>query len=127
MSHGRFHISKIVEASKEAIMPSVVTTREKIHHPATESLDLATLMRTLGDPVRLDIVRLLADGRPRMCSEISAAMGQPNSTCSYHLKLMREAGITRAKQQGTQRLISLRDEDLEARFPGLVEVLTARL
>lgn len=103
---------------------SVVTAREKIHHPPTESLDLATVMRTLGDPVRLDIVRLLSDGTPRMCSEISAAMGQPNSTCSYHLKQMREAGITRAKQQGTLRLISLRDEDLQARFPGLLEVLT---
>jgi DNA-binding transcriptional ArsR family regulator len=105
----------------------VATTREKIHHPPAESLDLATIMRTLGDPVRLDIVRLLADGRPRMCSEISGEMGQPNSTCSYHLRLMREAGITRARAQGTHRLISLRDEDLEARFPGLVEVLTARL
>jgi DNA-binding transcriptional ArsR family regulator len=90
-----------------------------------ESLDLATVMRTLGDPARLDIARLLADGKPRMCSEISSAMGQPNSTCSYHLRLMREAGITRAQARGTQRLISLRDEDLEARFPGLVEVLTA--
>jgi DNA-binding transcriptional ArsR family regulator len=105
----------------------VATTREKIHHPPAESLDIATIMRTLGDPVRLDIVRLLADGRPRMCSEISGEMGQPNSTCSYHLRLMREAGITRARAQGTHRLISLRDEDLEARFPGLVEVLTARL
>lgn len=105
----------------------MVTTREKIHHPPTESLDLATIMRTLGDPARLDIVRLLADGRPRMCSEISGEMGQPNSTCSYHLRLMREAGLTRARAEGTHRLISLRDEDLEARFPGLLEVLTARL
>jgi DNA-binding transcriptional ArsR family regulator len=105
----------------------MAATREKIFHPPTESLDLATIMRTLGDPARLDIVRLLADGRPRMCSEISGEMGQPNSTCSYHLRLMREAGLTRARAEGTHRLISLRDEDLEARFPGLLEVLTARL
>jgi DNA-binding transcriptional ArsR family regulator len=102
-------------------------TREKIFHPPAESLDLATIMRTLGDPARLDIVRLLADGRARMCSEISHEMGQPNSTCSYHLRLMREAGLTHARAQGTHRLISLRDEDLEARFPGLLEVLTARM
>ena len=102
----------------------MATTREKIHHPPAESLDLATIMRTLGDPVRLDIVRLLADGRPRMCSEISGEMGQPNSTCSYHLRLLREAGVTRARSAGTQRLISLRREDLDARFPGLVDVLT---
>jgi DNA-binding transcriptional ArsR family regulator len=102
----------------------VTTTREKIPHPATSSLDLATIMRTLGDPVRLDIVRLLVDGVPRMCSDISATMGQPNSTCSYHLKLMREAGLTLATQRGTQRLITLRRDDLDTRFPGLVDVLT---
>ncbi len=102
----------------------MTTTREKIPHPALEALDLATIMRTLGDPVRLDIVRLLSDDVPRMCSDISSLMGQPNSTCSYHLKLLREAGVTRTRAEGTHRLISLRREDLETRFPGLVAVLT---
>ncbi len=52
-------------------MPAPATPREKILHPATAALDLATIMRTLGDPVRLEIVRLLADGRPRACGELS--------------------------------------------------------
>ena len=99
-------------------------THEKIPHPSVESLDLATIMRTLGDPSRLEIVRLLGDGRTRICNDISAQVGLPNSTCSYHLRLLREAGITRARAAGTQRLISLRTDDLEARFPGLVGVLT---
>jgi DNA-binding transcriptional ArsR family regulator len=100
------------------------STRAKIPHPATESLDLATIMRTLGDPVRLEIVRLLADDRPRVCGELSTALGIPASTGSYHLKLLREAGVTRTQAQGTLRLISLRRDDLGARFPGLVDVLT---
>ena len=79
--------------------------RDKIPHPDTAALDLATIMRTLGDPVRLDIVRLLSDDQPRICNDISAEMGMPNSTCSYHLRLLREAGVTRARAQGTQRLI----------------------
>ena len=99
-------------------------TTEKIHHPAADALDLATVMRTLGDPSRLEIVRLLADGGPRVCNDIADEVGLPNSTCSYHLRLLREAGITRARAEGTQRLISLRREDLESRFPGLVDVLT---
>ena len=81
-------------------------------------------MRTLGDPARLEIVRLLADDRERMCNDISGMVGMPNSTCSYHLRLLREAGVTRARAAGTQRLISLRRDDLETRFPGLVNVLT---
>ena len=105
-------------------MPASAPTREKIPHPAAEALDLATIMRTVGDPLRLDIVRLLADGRPRVCSEIQHALGLPASTGSYHLKLLREAGVTRTRAAGTQRLISLRRDDLESRFPGLVDVLT---
>ena len=103
---------------------SLTQTPEKIPHPASESLDLATIMRTVGDPVRLAIVRLLADQRPRPCGEISTVMGIPNSTSSYHLRLLREAGITRTTAAGTQRVISLRRDDLEERFPGLVGVLT---
>ncbi len=98
--------------------------REKIPHPDAAALDLATIMRTVGDPLRLDIVRLLSDGRPRVCNEISDALGLPPSTASYHLRLLREAGVTRARSQGTLRLISLRRDDLESRFPGLVDVLT---
>jgi DNA-binding transcriptional ArsR family regulator len=104
-----------------ATTPSV---RDKIPHPAIEALDLATIMRTLGDPLRLDLVRMLADDRPRDCGEVSTALGLPASTASYHLRLLREAGVTRTRAEGTQRIISLRRDDLEQRFPGLIEVLT---
>ena len=99
-------------------------TRERIQHPDVGAFDLATIMRTLGDPVRLEIVRHLADGREYLCGELSQALGIPTSTGSYHLKLLREAGLTRTRANGTQRLISLRSDDLESRFPGLVRVLT---
>ena len=99
--------------------------REKIPHPETGALDLATIMRVVGDPIRLDMVRLLADGTPRVCSDIQQVVGLPTSTCSYHLKLLREAGVTRARAEGTNRLVTLRFDDLEERFPGLLGVLTA--
>ena len=99
-------------------------TREKIPHPDTEAIDLATVMRTVGDPLRLDIVRLLADGREMNCHDLQARFGLPASTGSYHLRLLREAGVTRTRAEKTQRFISLRRDDLERRFPGLVDVLT---
>jgi DNA-binding transcriptional ArsR family regulator len=105
-------------------MPATSSYLDKIPHPAAEALDLATIMRTVGDPVRLEIVRMLADGRPRVCNELSSALGIPASTGSYHLKLLREAGVTRTRAQGTLRQITLRRDDLEERFPGLVDVLT---
>jgi DNA-binding transcriptional ArsR family regulator len=106
------------------VMSVDVRTREKIPHPAADALDLATILRTVGEPVRLDVVRLLADDRPRLCSDIADALGLPDSTSSYHLRLLREAGLTRTRAEGTRRLISLRRDDLEARFPGLIDVLT---
>jgi DNA-binding transcriptional ArsR family regulator len=103
---------------------SAVRLAEKIRHPEAAALDLATIMRTVGDPVRLAIVRELADGREHACGDLQVALGIPASTGSYHLRLLREAGVTRTRADGTSRLISLRHDDLETRFPGLVDVLT---
>jgi DNA-binding transcriptional ArsR family regulator len=105
-------------------VPAPVSQREKIPHPPASALDLATIMRAVGDPLRLDIVRLLADDRQRDCGEVAELLGVPTSTCSYHLRLLREAGVTRTRPEGTQRYITLRRGDLEERFPGLVDVLT---
>ena len=102
------------------------TARERIPHPPTEALDLPTILRTTGDPLRLEIVRLLADGREHPCGELADRLGVPVSTGSYHLRLLREAGVTRSRAEGTTRYISLRRDDLEARFPGLADVLTGR-
>jgi DNA-binding transcriptional ArsR family regulator len=105
-------------------MPATTSDIEKIPHPPTAALELATVMRVVSDPVRLQVVRLLSDGRPRICGEISDALGLPASTSSYHLRLLRDAGVIRSRAQGTLRLISLRRGDLDERFPGLVDVLT---
>jgi DNA-binding transcriptional ArsR family regulator len=98
--------------------------RERIPHPPASAIELATILRTVGDPVRLAMVRLLSDDRERVCTEIQDTLGLPASTSSYHLRLLREAGVTRTRAQGTQRLISLRRDDLDELFPGLLDVLT---
>ena len=107
-------------------MPGMVSVSrlEKISHPPASALDLATIMHTLGDPIRLQIVRLLADGHEHGCGQLSTTLGLPASTASYHMRLLREAGVTRTRAEGTQRFTSLRRDDLHERFPGLVDVLT---
>jgi DNA-binding transcriptional ArsR family regulator len=101
----------------------VAITSERIHHPATAELDLARVLRATGDAVRLAIVRLLADDTERTCNEIQVELGLPSSTSSYHLRLLREAGLTRTRAQGTERRITLRRVDLDERFPGLLDAL----
>jgi DNA-binding transcriptional ArsR family regulator len=97
----------------------------QIHQPSTDGIDLATVLRTLGDPSRLTIVRLLAERGELSCSAVQEQLELPASTSSYHLRLLREAGVTRTRASGTLRYVSLRREDLDGRFPGLLEALTA--
>jgi DNA-binding transcriptional ArsR family regulator len=47
------------------------------------------------------------------------------STCTHHFKVLREAGVIQQRQEGTSRLNTLRRDDLEARFPGLLETVLA--
>jgi DNA-binding transcriptional ArsR family regulator len=102
------------------------TTRaERIRHPEVESLDLATIMRALGDPLRIQIVRLVDAEGEILCTEIYDQLGLPASTGSYHLRQLREAGVTRARAIGPKRMTSLRREDLESRFPGLVDLVVS--
>jgi hypothetical protein len=55
--------------------------------------------------------------------------GQPfsgKSTQSGHFKVLREAGLIRQRDEGTRRLNRLRRDDLDARFPGLIDLVTAQ-
>jgi DNA-binding transcriptional ArsR family regulator len=102
-----------------------MTSRE-IRHPAASELDLATILRTVGDPVRLAIVQQLLQGGERICTNLNESIDIPASTLSYHLRLLREAGVTRTRAVGTERHVSVRRDDLERLFPGLLEVLAAK-
>jgi DNA-binding transcriptional ArsR family regulator len=102
-----------------------VTALREIPHPAADQLDLARVLGAAGDPVRLALLRLLSDGRERTCNEIQDALGLASSTCSYHLRLLREAGLTLTRAEGTARRTTLRRADLDERFPGLLPMLEA--
>jgi len=94
-----------------------------IHHPAASELDLATILRTVGDPVRLAILDRLREGGEATCGVLADQLGMPVSTLSYHLRQLREAGVTQTRAEGTERYMSLRVDDLEERFPGLLTLL----
>lgn len=90
----------------------------EIPHPGRGDLDLASVLHALSDPVRLEIVAGLAGGDERTCGSFDVTVTK--STCTHHFRVLREAGLIRQRQQGTMRLNSLRRDDLEARFPGLL-------
>ncbi len=89
--------------------------------PALASVSLVTVLEALSDPVRLQIVRQLAGcGAGELsCGQIELPVTK--STASHHLKTLTTSGITAEREAGTRKFIRLRREELDARFPGLLE------
>src|SRR4051812_49931168 len=93
--------------------------REPFHPPAGE-IDLASVMHALSDPVRLEIVARLAESDGENCGGIGGGIDVHKSTMSHHYRVLREAGVTRTTLEGRSRVVRLRYDSLEARFPGLL-------
>jgi DNA-binding transcriptional ArsR family regulator len=92
---------------------------EKIPHPARKEIELSAVLHALSDPIRLKMVAYLAgSGKERTCGSFDVPVSK--STCTHHFRVLREAGIIHQRQQGTARLNTLRRDDLEAKFPGLL-------
>jgi DNA-binding transcriptional ArsR family regulator len=89
--------------------------------PTQEQFSLADVLYALSDPTRLHIVKRLAlDGEQTCCAfELPIA----KSTLSHHFKVLRDAGLVFTRTEGTQSWNSLRRQELNDRFPGLLDVV----
>ena len=97
-------------------------TAEQIAHPSRNQIELGDVLHALSDPVRLRIVAALASGDGELtCGSFDVPVTK--STCTHHFKVLREAGVIHQRHEGTARLNALRRDDLEARFPGLLETI----
>jgi DNA-binding transcriptional ArsR family regulator len=94
---------------------------ETLPAPRREDLRLEDVLQALGDPVRLQIVRTLWDDETgqRPCGTFGLPVAK--STASHHFRVLREAGVIHQRAAGRERLTELRGDDLDARFPGLLQ------
>ena len=97
----------------------------ELRHPPVNALTLADVFHAMSDPVRLEIVRRLADRREHAYAAFD--FGLSRATLSHHFRVLREAGLTRTRVEGKHRFVQLRHADLEARFPGLLGPVTGLL
>ena len=93
--------------------------------PDMQDVDLVCVLRALGDPIRLNIVRTLADGEPHPKSMDLWDVDVQKSTMAHHFKTLRECGITRTLVAGRNHEIQLRKAELDQRFPGLIDSVIA--
>ena len=98
-------------------------TARKLSGPARGEMTLAPVLAALSDPVRLKIVCMLASGGELSCRAFGVPIAK--STLTHHLKVLRDAGVITQRPVGTSRMTCLRREDLDARFPGLLDSVLA--
>ena len=93
-------------------------------HPPAAALDLQRVLEALVDPVRRSIVAQLgAADQDIKCGDFDIAVSK--STATHHFKVLREAGLIRQHYAGTSRMNTLRRADLDAVFPGLLNIVMA--
>jgi DNA-binding transcriptional ArsR family regulator len=96
--------------------------------PAVADMQLPRVLAALADPHRLAAVRFVARHGESWCAQVIEEAGLPMTkpTFSHHLRILREAGIVTKRIQGARGYMSLRKNDLDQRFPGLIDsILTA--
>ena len=94
-----------------------------VSHPDVESVEVDEVLKALADPTRRQIVRLLMTEGDRPCGTFGLPVAA--STLSHHFRTLRKAGILRQYDDGRQRMNTLRLDELDERFPGLVRAVLA--
>jgi DNA-binding transcriptional ArsR family regulator len=88
--------------------------------------DVVAVLHALADPVRLEMVRQLAQHGPNgelACGQIAVPVTK--STATHHLKVLCGAGLTTERAEGTRKYIRLRRDEIDRRFPGLLDSVLA--
>jgi DNA-binding transcriptional ArsR family regulator len=102
-------------------MPRSQRPHSALAHPDIADLDVLDVLHALADPTRMTIVRTLLDDPERACGTFPVDVAP--STLTHHFRVLREAGVIRQRDDGNRRWTSLRLNDVQARFPGLLEAV----
>jgi ArsR family transcriptional regulator len=89
----------VVDAGQEACCGPLA--REPL--PAAGAEELATLFKAVADPMRLRLLSLIAchDGGESCVCDLLEAFDVTAPSVSYHLKILREAGLISSERRGT--------------------------
>ena len=100
-----------------------MTKNPEMQKPLRDQITLTQVLHALSDPVRMEIVLKIARAGQVACGAFEIPM--PKSTLSHHFKVLRESGVVASRREGNELMNSLRFEDLEARFPGVIKAIIA--
>lgn len=93
-----------------------------LQHPRADDITIYAVLHALAEPARMQIVRTLVVAGSKPCGTFDSNLSK--STMSAHFKVLRESGVIRQEAAaGNSRVNTLRREDLDARFPGLLDAV----
>jgi DNA-binding transcriptional ArsR family regulator len=92
---------------------------EVLPQPERDAIRIEAVLAAMANPLRLRVLQALADHDELTCG--TALPDVPASTASRHWQVLRESGLLQARRVGRTIQMSLRREDLDARFPGLLD------
>ena len=97
-----------------------------------KNVDAAERLKALGHPVRLAIVRALAERSACCCADVCSRLPLAQSTVSQHLKVLKDAGLISFRRDGVRSSYVLNPAafaalrvDLEEISPGSSRVRSA--
>lgn len=85
-----------------------------------DKVTLTRILKSLGDPIRLQIVARLFEENQECSCEIFNDLGK-KSNLSQHYRNLRTNGLISIRRSGVHSYLSLRQEELNQRFPHLLE------
>lgn len=115
-----------MSASVSLDLPLAGDLPPPLPEPDAAALRLDVVMGALAEPLRLTIIRKLlleSEAYDHPCGWFG--FDRPKSSLTHHFKALREAGLIRQRQYGLERRSRVRTEDLDARFPGLLDLVKA--
>ncbi len=92
-------------------------------HPPLASVSLEQVLYALSDPLRLEIVRTLTREGETPCAALQC--DRPKSSMSHHFRVLRESGVVFTRIEGVTHWNTVRREELDKRFPGLLKAILA--
>lgn len=98
-------------------------TAGEMAHPHVEELEVGPILLALADENRRRVVAQLAE-RPDeelLCASFDLPVGKSSRT--RHWRVLREAGLVYQRDAGNGLYMRLRKEDLDRRFPGLIQAV----
>lgn len=101
----------------------MVSSPAELPHPDASEITLSGVLFALSDPERLAIAEQMVDGPIDMADCRLSNPDMPKSTKSHLMKVLRTSGVVRNEANGRARRLSLRREELDARFPGLLDAI----